>query len=167
MIVAGGANNVQGAFVAVGPDHSVNAFYFDENSSPERIMMRRSTDQGATFGAPVTVASGLVGGGSGFFNGDLGLTGIRQGTVTFSGFRSNSFPHAAVNPISGNIYVTYDNNPAGADKADVFLVQSTNGGASRSAPVRVNDDVTTTDQWQPTLAVTLDGSNLGIFYYSR
>ena len=118
---------------------------------------------GLTFGAAVTVATGLVGG----TNGDLGLTGIRQGTSTASGFRSNEFPHAAVNPVTGNIYVTYNNKGAGADKADVFLVQSTDGGATWSAPVKVNDDATTTDQWQPTLAVTPDGSRLGIFYYSR
>src|SRR5262249_24903111 len=48
-----------------------------------------------------------------------------------------------------------------------FVVQSTDGGATWGAPVRVNDDATTTDQWQPTLAVTPDGANLGIFYYSR
>ena len=125
--------------------------------------MRKSTDQGLTFGAPVTVASGLVGG----VNGDLGLTGIRQGTTTPSGFRSNEFPHAAVNPVNGNIYATFANNPDGVDKADIFVAQSTDGGATWGPPVRVNDDATTTDQWQPTLAVTPDGANLGIFYYSR
>src|SRR5262249_41209812 len=61
----------QGAFVAVGPDHSVYVFWFAGST----IQMRKSTDLGLTFGAPVTVASGLVGG----TNGDLGLTGIRQG----------------------------------------------------------------------------------------
>src|SRR5262245_49115568 len=125
--------------------------------------MRKSTDQGLTFGAPVTVASGLVGG----VNGDLGLTGIRQGTSTPAGFRSNEFPHAAVNPVNGNIYVTFANNPPGVDKADIFVAQSTDGGATWGTPIRVNDDATTTDQWQPTLAVTPDGSNLGVFYYSR
>src|SRR5215510_8968488 len=149
----------QGAFVAVGPDHSVYAFWY----AGATIQMRKSTDQGLTFGAPVTVASGLVGG----TNGDLGLTGIRQGTTTASGFRSSEFPHAAVNPVNGNIYATFANNPAGVDKADIFVVQSTDGGGAWGAPVRVNDDATTTDQWQPTLAVTPDGSNLGIFYYSR
>src|SRR5215510_8753706 len=149
----------QGAFVAVGPDHSVYAFWY----AGATIQMRKSTDQGLTFGAPVTVASGLVGG----VNGDLGLTGIRQGTTTASGFRSNEFPHAAVNPVNGNIYATFANNPAGVDKADIFVAQSTDGGATWGAPVRVNDDATTTDQWQPTLAVTPDGSTLGIFYYSR
>src|SRR5215510_3934002 len=149
----------QGAFVAVGPDHSVYAFWY----AGPTLQMRKSTDQGVTFGAPVTVASGLVGGP----NGDLGLTGIRQGTATPAGFRSNEFPHAAVNPVNGNIYATFANNPPGVDKADIFVVQSTDGGATWGAPVRVNDDATTTDQWQPTLAVTPDGANLGIFYYSR
>jgi hypothetical protein len=151
----------QGAFVAVGPDHSVYAFWY----AGATLQMRKSADQGVTFGAPVTVASGLIGG----VNGDLGLTGIRQGTTTPAGFRSNEFPHAAVNPVTGNIYVTYNNRPVagGVDKADIFVVQSTDGGATWGSPVRVNDDATTTDQWQPTLAVTPDGSNLGIFYYSR
>jgi hypothetical protein len=149
----------QGAFVAVGPDHSVYAFWF----AGATIQMRKSTDQGLTFGAPITVASGLVGG----VNGDLALTGIRQGTTTPAGFRSSEFPHAAVNPVNGNIYATFANNPAGVDKADIFVAQSTDGGATWGAPIRVNDDATTTDQWQPTLAVTPDGANLGIFYYSR
>ena len=142
----------QGAFVAVGPDHSVYAFWY----AGATLQMRRSTDQGLTFGAPVIVASGLVGGP----NGDLALTGIRQGTITPAAFRSNEFPHAAVNPVNGNIYVTFNNNPAGVDKTDIFVVQSTDGGATWGAPVRVNDDATTTDQWQPTLAVTPDGSIL-------
>jgi hypothetical protein len=149
----------QGAFVAVGPDHSVYAFWY----AGPTLQMRKSTDQGLTFGPPVTVASGMVGG----VNGDLALTGIRQGTTTPAGFRSNEFPHAVVNPVTGNIYVTFANNPAGVDKADIFVVQSTDGGATWGPHVRVNDDTTTTDQWQPTLAVTPDGANLGIFYYSR
>ncbi len=149
----------QGAFVAVGPDHSVYAFWYAGSS----IQVRKSTDQGLTFGSPVTVASGLVGG----VNGDLGLTGLRNGTATFSSFRSSEFPHAAVNPVSGDIYVTYDNIGGGGDKADVYMVMSTNGGATWGSAVSVNDDVTTKDQWQPTIAVTPDGGRLGIFYYSR
>ncbi len=125
--------------------------------------MRKSTDQAVTFGTAVTVVSGLTGG----TNGDLGLTGIRQGTATASSFRSNEFPHVAVNPVSGHIYVTFNDNPAGTDKADIYMVMSTDGGATWSARTQVNDDLTTTDQWQPTIAVTPDGLNIGIFYYSR
>lgn len=149
----------QGAFVTVGPDHAVYAFWWNGTT----IRMRKSTDFGVTFGSAVTVASGLAGG----VNGDLGLTGIRQGTATASSFRSNSFPHAAVNPVSGHIYVTFNDNPAGTDKGDIYMVMSADGGTTWSARVRVNDDATTTDQWQPTLAVTPDGTGIGFFYYSR
>ena len=149
----------QGAFVTVGPDHAVYAFWYNGTT----LQMRKSTDFGASFASAVTVASGLAGG----VNGDLALTGLRQGTASYSGFRSNEFPHVAVNPVSGHLYVTYNNNPAGTDKADVYLVISADGGATWSAPVRVNDDATTTDQWQPTIAVTPNGAALGIFYYSR
>jgi hypothetical protein len=149
----------QGAFVTVSPDHSVHAFWYAGST----LQVRRSTDQGVTFSAPFTVASGLTGG----INGDLGLTGRRNGLATFSLFRTNEFPHAAVNPVSGNIYVTYNNNPAGVDKADVFLTQSTDGGVTWSVPARVNDDATTTDQWMPTVVVSTAGDKLGVFYYSR
>jgi len=150
----------QGAFVAVGTDHAVYAFYYNGSTS---ILVRKSTDYGVTFGAAVTIYSGLTGG----TNGDLGLTGMRQGTATFSAFRSNSFPHVAVNPVSGHLYATFNNNPAGTDKANVYMVMSTDGGATWTAPVQINDDGTTTDQWQPAIAVTPDGVNIGIFYYSR
>ena len=149
----------QGAYVAVGPDHAVYVWWYAGST----LQMRKSTDQGLTFGPAVTAASGLVGG----TNGDLGLTGIRQGTATPSNFRTSEFPHAAVNPVTGDLYVTYANDGLGTDKADVLLVQSTDGGATWSAPIVVNDDATTTDQWQPTIAVSPDGSRLGVFYYSR
>jgi hypothetical protein len=160
LIASGGAGNVQGADVVVAPDHSVYALWYDSPS--HTIKVRKSTDLGLTFGSAVTVASGLIGG----TNGDLGLTGTPNGAST-SPFRTNEFPQAAVNPSNGNIYVTFDNKGAGTDKADVLLVQSTDGGATWSAATKVNDDPTTTDQWGPTLAVMPNGSSLGVFYYSR
>src|SRR5262249_43792128 len=126
----------QGAFVTVGPDHSVYVFWW----TPTALLMRKSTNQGLSFGAPVTVVSGLTPPGA---NGDLGLTGLRQGTATFASFRSTSSPPAAVNPVSGHLYVTFNDNPAGTDKADVYLVTSADGGATWGARVRVNDDATT------------------------
>jgi hypothetical protein len=153
LIASGAVNNVQGAYVTVGPDHAVYVFFFDQ-SSPQRIRMRRSTDQGFTFGAAVTVATLSTTG----VNGNLGLGG---------GFRTNAFPQAVVNPINGNIYVVFNNKPAGVDKADIFFTQSTNSGATWSAPVRVNDDSGTNDQWQPTLAVMPNGEHLFISFYDR
>ncbi|MEP6817516.1 MAG: proprotein convertase P-domain-containing protein [Marmoricola sp.] len=91
-------------------------------------------------------------------NGDLGLAG---------GFRTNSFPHAAVNPVNGDLYVVYNDNPADADNADVFYVKSRNHGATWSAPVQVNNDDSARDQFMPTVAVATDGTNLMFGYYSR
>jgi hypothetical protein len=153
-------SSVQGAFVAVGPDHSVYAFYW----TGPTIEVRKSTDLGVTFGTAVTVVSGLLGQPG---LGDLGLTGLRQGTASYSAFRSNSFPHVAVNQISGDLYATFNDKPAGTDKANIYMVMSTDNGATWSSRTLINDDGTTTDQWQPTIAVTPDGVNLGIFYYSR
>jgi hypothetical protein len=161
-IVDASSGNRQGAFVAVGTDHSVYTFWFDDVNNS--LNMRKSTDFGVTFGAPVIVASSLTGPQ---VNGNLGLLGIRNGLNVASGFRSNSFPHAAVNPVSGDIYITFNDNPEGEDKGDIFMVMSTDGGSTWSAPQQINDDGTTTDQWQPTIAVTPDGNRLGIFYYSR
>ncbi|MFL5740171.1 MAG: T9SS type A sorting domain-containing protein [Flavisolibacter sp.] len=152
----------QGSFVTVGPDHAVYVFWYD-NSAGASIMMRKSTDLGLTFNPTITVATGLIGG----LNGDMGLVGIRQGTTIPGNFRSNEFPYAVVNPVNNQIYVAFNNRGPGFDKADIFLTSSINGGSSWAPPMRVNDDATITDQWVPSLAVTPDGSTLGVFYYSR
>jgi hypothetical protein len=121
--------------------------------------MRKSTDQGQTFAHSITV-TGLKTAGP---NGDLGLTDSNGNP-----FRSNAFPQAAVNPVSGDIYVVYNDEPNGsADKGDIFFTMSTDGGNRWSKPLRVNDDTTTNDQWFPALAVTPDGNHVGIFWYDR
>ena len=154
LIASGAANNVQGAFVTVGPDHAVYVFFFDQ-TTPQRIRMRKSTDFGSTFGAPVTVATLATT----LTNGNLGLGG---------GFRTNSFPQAMVSPVNSNqVFVVFNDNPAGADRADVFLTGSGDGGLTWAAAVQVNDDATTNDQWQPTLAVTPNGERLFMSFLDR
>lgn len=156
-IASEGAWNVQGAWVTVGPDHSVYVLWLDQSAgrgTPNIVKMRKSVDQGVSFGSAVTVAT-LVNANS---NGDLQLS---------PGFRSNSFPQAAVNPANGSIYVTYNDRGAGGDKSDIYFLHSENGGATWSAPVRVNDDSTANDQWQPALTVTPDGARLFIGFYDR
>jgi hypothetical protein len=152
-VASAGSGNVQGAWVTVGPDHTVYAFWYDASTATQKIMMRKSTDQGHTFGPAVTVATLRTTG----TNGDLGV-----GT-----FRSNAFPQAVVNPANNNLYVTFDDKGTGAERADVFFTQSTDGGATWSPEVKVNDNTTTTDAWQPALAVTPSGSDVGIFWYDR
>ena len=163
LIASPGAFNVQGAFVAVGPDHAVYVFWLDQSagfSSPNIIKMRKSTDLGITFAPAVTVATLHTNG----VNGDLLLNG---------GFRTNAFPQAAVNPTNASqLYLVYNDcssTPCGSaiDHGDIFLIQSANGGATWGTPVKVNDDTTTRDQFMPTVAITPNGQSLYVTWYDR
>jgi len=142
-------NAGQGAWVTVGPDHSVYYFFLDTGNI---IKVRRSTDLGLTFGAATTVIDELSTG----VNGDVGL----------GGFRSNGFPQAVVSP-SGVIFASYNDNPAGGDRADVYLKTSIDNGATWSVATKVNDDATTNDNWSPSIALNTNGSRIAIGYYDR
>lgn len=147
--------STQGAFVTVGTDHAVYVFWFATVDEVNVIRMKKSTNGGVTFGSTVEVAT-LA---STTPAGDLELNG---------GFRSNSFPQAVVNPITGDIYVVFnDVGIAEDDSADAYFTQSTDGGTSWSAPQQLNDDPTTTDQFFPAIAVTPDGSRVFVGWYDR
>jgi hypothetical protein len=154
-----GNEQAVGDCVTVGPDHAVYVFWWNQTNG-EQILMRRSNDRGQTFGDPVVVSDLRT---NDVIAGNLGLTdGNGQPFATYI------IPQAAVNPNTGDIYVIYPDKPeTKGDKADIFFTQSTDGGATWSTPLRVNDDATTNDQWQPALAVTPDGSRVGIFWYDR
>ncbi len=156
LIASGAASNVQGAYVVVGSDHAVHTFWYDSNFVPAQIRTRKSSDQGLTFGAPVTVTT-------------LASTATNGNLSLVAGFRSNSFPQVVVNPVSGNIYVAY-NDPAaaaGGDRGNIFLRQSTDGGASWSAPMLINDDGSARAQYFPALAVRPDGTGMAVCWYDN
>ncbi len=131
----------QGANVVVGTDHAVYVFSW-QGTTPQSIQVRKSTDFGVSFGAAVTVATDLNTTG---VNGDLGLDG---------GFHSNSFPQAAVNPVSGHIYVVYNRIFSGQD-TDIRLRRSTDSGATWGASISVGFSSLT--DWSPSIAVA-DGT---------
>jgi hypothetical protein len=158
----------QGANVTVGPDHAVYVFWYNVKSvsfhtftakNPE-IVMCKSTDQGVTFDQPQAVTQLET---QGFPFGDLGLTDSGGNSFT-----TNAFPQAALNPVTGDIYVAYsDRTSDSSDEANVYFTESSDGGKHWTNPLRVNDDATTNDQWFPALAVTPDGNHVGLFWYDR
>jgi hypothetical protein len=159
-------NTTNGPNVTVGPDHAVYVSWWGARkvdgylATNPQIVMRKSTDQGVTFGDPITV-TGLT---TPWYGGDLFLAD--------SGghyFATNAFPQAAVNPVNGDIYVAFDDwgNGGGKDRANIYFTQSSDGGRHWSNPVQVNDDATNNDQWFPSLAVTPDGGHVGLFWYDR
>jgi hypothetical protein len=158
LIAPAGIGNVQGAWVATGPDHAVYVFWLDQSAganTPNIIRMRKSTDQGMTFGATINVAMLLTT----LTNGSLGNVG---------GFRTPTFPQVVVNPTNANnVYIVYQDNPAGVDSGNTYFRQSADGGATWSAQVQLNNDATTNLQWFPAIAVTPDGSRLAVSWYDR
>lgn len=146
----------QGAYVTVGANGNIQGgnVYFGCTSGSS-IRVYRSSDGGSSFNAGVTAVSGIAGPGV-----------ICAGRYTMKNcIRTNYFPlMAADNSFTstrGNVYIIYAANPAGTDLADIYLVRSTDFGTTWSAPLRINDDATLTDQWMP--AISLDKKTGKIF----
>ncbi|HMQ68107.1 MAG TPA: T9SS type A sorting domain-containing protein [Ignavibacteria bacterium] len=137
----------QGAYVAVGPDGSIQGgSVYNASLNGSTILVGRSTDAGQTYSAMVPATTFIPG-----------------GTICFNRYtvknciRTDGFPRIAADnsytSSRGNVYVVYCVNPLTADLADINFVRSTDYGVTWSQPIRVNDDNTTTDQWMPAISV--------------
>jgi hypothetical protein len=161
-----------GPSVVVGPNpagnHPVYVFWYDTNTghggSP-RLLMKTSTDLGVSYG-PATLVAAYAGGTVGTSTvGDLGLT---VSSTDATAFPTNSFPRAAVNPVTGSLYVVYADKDGPNDRASIFFAESNDGGTTWGViRQRLNDDATNNDQWAPSIAVTPDGTEVGVFWYDR
>ncbi len=87
-------SNTQGSWVTTGPDHTVYVAYWDGSTTPARLRLAKSTDQGQSFTTVGTIAPLVTTGG----NGDLGLTDGSGQAV-----RSAAFPQVVVNPTNASI----------------------------------------------------------------
>ncbi len=129
---------VQGSVPAPGRDGEVYVFWRGSG----KIEFVRSTDGGASWSSPATVAT---------------IDDIGNGP----NYRRNSFPTAAVDisggPRDGTVYVAWADARNG--DADILLSRSTDHGQHWSEPVRVNDDPVGNgrDQYFPWLAVDEKG----------
>src|SRR5207247_100952 len=151
----GVVEGVQDSVPVVAPNGTVFVFYMDYNKSNRRtaIKFSKSKDGGRTWSSPADAAADLP--SPGFFlldNGDpkFGSPGV--------GIFASSFPTVAVAP-DGTISVAWTDFPNGTCfgtsfdpacvNADIRLARSQDGGETWSAPQKVSDDATTTDQFFP------------------
>jgi hypothetical protein len=141
-VSATGSTCNQGSVPAVGVDGDVYVAWWNCDTTPQRILVARSTNGGFSFSNPVQVAQ----------------VATIPSPLPPTAFRTNSFPAIATHPTNPNLlYVVWPSDPAGADDADIFFSRSTDGGATWSAPLRVNDDATASDQFFPWISVGPDG----------
>src|SRR6267143_956690 len=115
--------------IAVAPDRSVYIVWTDPRNAARStdIYFSKSTDLGATWSPNF------------FVNDDVGN-------------RAQSAPDVAVDG-AGNIYVAWSDSRDLNTGPDIYAARSTNGGASFTANVKVNDDAGATYQGSPSLAV--------------
>jgi hypothetical protein len=118
------------------------------------IAFARSTDNGATWGAPIEIAPE-------FFTMDQVLGNDRV----------NSSPSLAVDTShgrrAGNIYVVYSSND-NRDGADIAFQRSTDGGSTFSAPLKLNSRPgQDRAQWFPWVTVDQNTGRVWVLYYDQ
>jgi hypothetical protein len=154
--VSAGATYVYPEIDAAGNVY-VAVVSFPPNGTASTIYVARSTDDAQTFSAfvPITTVNMAPGG-------VLSNTRFRDG-ITESFAASPTYPN--------HLYLTYEDwDPLGG-QLDVKFTQSTNGAATWTTPVVVNDNVDApgvpTDQFQPSIAAGPDGAVAVAFYDRR
>lgn len=159
----------------IGPDGTVYvAFENEQNESlwespgrfDDQYLLVSSTDGGATWSSPSFIV-GLEDGSN-----DYPINVNDRQTLTGYQVRVNSAGNIVASPTDGKLYVVFSDNGNGVhDSAtpvtnvDVFLMVSTDGGASWSGPTPV--DAGAGDQWFPWVEVDPTTGKIGILYHDR
>jgi hypothetical protein len=129
---------------------------FPPAGGPNTIFVTSSTDDGQTFAPFVAVATPSLIPTAGLPN-----TRFRDGIT-------ESFAASPTHP--GHLYLAYEDWDTTLGQMDVKFTQSTDGGDTWSAPVKVNDNVDApgvpTDQFQPAVAAGPGGA-VAVEFYDR
>jgi hypothetical protein len=145
-------NTVEGAVPAVGPNGEIYVAW----SGPNGIVFNKSLDAGETWlDNEIFVCE--QGGGW-----DMAIPGI---------YRSNGLPVTVCDlsngPNRGAIYVNYTDQINGSNDTDVWVLKSSDGGETWSAPIRVNDDPPGKHQFLTWMAVDQSNGYLYFVFYDR
>ncbi len=128
--------------------------------------MVKSSDGGATWSSPTFVV-GLEDGSA-----DYPINAGDRQTLTGYQLRVNSAGNIVASPTDGKLYLVFSDNRNGvhdsatpSTNTDVFVMVSSDGGASWGAPMLV--DAGAGDQWFPWVDVNPSNGQIGIIYNDR
>jgi len=172
---AGECDENQFSVGTIGPNGTVYvAFQNEQNQalweSPGRFdnqyLLVRSTNGGQTWSSPTQVV-GLEDGSN-----DYPLNVDDRQTLSGYQLRVNSAGNIVASPTNGNLYLVFSDNRNGIHNSanpvtntDVFLMVSTNGGASWTGPTAVDSGAG--DQWFPWVDVDPTTGSIGVIYHDR
>src|SRR3989449_5163811 len=139
-------DEMQSSVPYVGPNGILYVTW--EDTTTNHIMISKSTNGGTSFSAPITVTNVIP----------------LPATLPNSSFRENSFPTIAVDPVSGTVYIAWDDYRNG--NSDIFLTRSTDKAITFSGAVKLNDDTTTNDQFFPWIQ-SVSGKIAAVWYDRR
>ena len=157
-MVANSPADGQGSIPRFAGNHSHNAYVAwgrYPNSTGDSIAFARSTDDGATWNAPI----------------DLAPPAPAYMDEILGNDRVHNFPSLAVDnsrgPHKGTVYVVYAPNDAG-DGADIVIQKSVDEGVTFSAPLKLNARIgADRAQWFPWVAVDDSTGRVYVFYYDQ
>ncbi|HEY0555903.1 MAG TPA: Ig-like domain-containing protein, partial [Thermoanaerobaculia bacterium] len=157
---------------AIGDDIKTNSFgdvfgFFPDTGS-RRFNVVKSTNGGVSFGTPVRIATGF-----GSFQYAIPADASRQPLIYISGgaYRTSTKNnvYAAWNDLSGDTGCTSGAGPgtnaASTCKSRIFFARSTDGGATWSAPVKINNQSGLNDQFNQWLVVDETNGKIALMYY--
>ncbi len=160
-----------GPWPVVAPNGDVYVAYVDLTTITSTFKVARSTDGGMSY-APVTDPTGPVATprdsaatsscGRLALNGNLRYFPLPQIAATVASTSASNGGPGVV------LHIVYSYDPDGqdvGDTIDVFYRRSVDNGATWSPEVRVNDDVTSRDQYGPALFAS--GSEVIVDFYDR
>ncbi len=162
------------AIPVVGADHVAYVFWFERQDVGGNILntlkVRSVFNHGTILDNDIFTVRSLI--TTDPVGGNLNLKRSNDADDSDT-FRAFPLPVPAANPNAnkaGHLYVAYADKAQNSDpndRADVFLVKSTDEGATWSDPPVRLSTVPDNDQWMPVLAVKPDGTRLFVAWYDR
>ncbi len=145
-------NTVEGATPAIGPNGEIYVSW----AGPNGLVFNQSLDKGETWLKEEIVITSIPGGW------DYHIPGI---------YRCNGLPVTACDlsngPNRGTIYINWSDQRNGTTNTDVWIVKSQDGGATWSAPRKVNDDNSNRHQFLTWMALDQTDGHLYFVFYDR
>ena len=135
--------------MVVVPNGTLVALFIQYDPASSAYYTISSTDQGATWSAPVLIDN----------DDDIGVTDVKTGEPVREGVSN-----LAVNPSTGGLYfVSMDARFSGGARNGIIFYASSDGGQTWSSPVEINQ-VPNVQAFAPSIAVSASG-RIAVAYY--